>query len=99
AFFVLVLGSAITTAAQKQPTNWKAHAGWVAGLAVTADGKTLASVGSDRKVRLWDTASGKARATLVGHTDTVSAVAFDFTGQVLATADTVSVWPTRVARA
>jgi RNA polymerase sigma factor (sigma-70 family) len=37
------------------------HAGEVRAVALSADGRTLASTGSDQHVRLWDTATGKQR--------------------------------------
>jgi eukaryotic-like serine/threonine-protein kinase len=48
----------------------------VGALAFTADGKTLASGGVDRAVRLRDPDTGQERAALAGHTDTVLLVAF-----------------------
>jgi WD40 repeat protein len=48
----------------------------VGALAFTADGRTLASGGVDRAVRLRDPETGQERAALAGHTDTVLLVAF-----------------------
>lgn len=45
-------------------------------LAFTADGKTLASGGVDRVVRLRDPETGQERAALAGHTDIVLFIAF-----------------------
>jgi hypothetical protein len=44
-----------------KPTLLKAHKDWVRGLAVSADGKTLAALGGDTLVA-WDTATWKPRA-------------------------------------
>jgi WD40 repeat protein/serine/threonine protein kinase len=48
----------------------------VGALAFTEDGRTLASGGVDRTVRLRDPDTGQERAALAGHTDTVLLVAF-----------------------
>jgi hypothetical protein len=50
ALSLLVVVPAATPAADSKPVTWKAHAGWVGGLAFSPDGKTLASAGRDRKV-------------------------------------------------
>lgn len=45
----------------------KGHTNAVLGLAYSPDGKTLVSASSDATVRLWDSATGRARMVLRGH--------------------------------
>jgi WD40 repeat protein len=52
------------------------HTGAVTGAAFSGDGKTVATCGWDRTVRLWDAATGRPGAVLYGHTDRVSSVVF-----------------------
>jgi RNA polymerase sigma factor (sigma-70 family) len=54
---------------------------WVA---FSPDGKTLASAGGDGTIKLWETATGKERASLTGHKVTVHSVAFSPAGKTLA---------------
>jgi len=71
------------------------HDGPVTAVAVSADGKTIASAGVDRTVRLWDAATGTPRATLLGHRGPVLALAWSPDGKTLASASadrTVRLW-------
>jgi eukaryotic-like serine/threonine-protein kinase len=54
-------------------------------MTVSNDGTTFASLGTDRKVRLWDGASLTPGATLL-HLDNVASMAFSADGRTLATA-------------
>ena len=61
------------------------------------DGKTVAVAGS-RDVRLWESASGRARALLSGHTSTLRSVAYSRDGRRIVTASsdgTTRVWDAR----
>jgi WD40 repeat protein len=74
-----------------------AHKGAVTCLAVSADGKTLASGGTDKHVKLWRLDEEKSdlaeRLTLSGHTETVRCLAFSPDGKWLASGgDDQSVW-------
>ena len=86
------------TTASGQPTTaspLKGHNGQVNAVALSSDGRQLASASADNKVRPWDPASGQSTATLQGHTGAVNAVAFSPDGCQLASASddgTVHLW-------
>jgi WD40 repeat protein len=64
-------------------------------VALSADGQLLASGGEDGTVRLWDTTSGRALATLHEHTDGIWSVALSSDGRLLASGGgdgTLRVW-------
>jgi hypothetical protein len=72
-----------------------AHQGWVRSLAVSPDGKTLASCGNDHFVRLWSTADGRLLRELSGHECHVYDIAFHPRGRYLVSGDlkgVVKVW-------
>ena len=60
------------------------HARPVGDIAVSPDGRLLASASDDRTVKLWDTRSGRELRTLHGHQNHVRAVAFSPDGSLLA---------------
>ncbi|MDZ4401649.1 c-type cytochrome domain-containing protein [Prosthecobacter sp.] len=64
-------------------------------LAVSPDGKLIATGAYDQKIRLWDTATGKEVALLKGHNGAVNGLSFRPDGKVLASASadrTVKLW-------
>lgn len=71
------------------------HSAAVRGMVVSPDGRTLASVGNDAAVRLWNIASRQELKPLRGHQDTVTGVVFSPTGSIIATSSedkTVKLW-------
>jgi WD40 repeat protein len=73
----------------------EAHKGWVRAVAVSPDGKTVASCGNDNAVRLWKVTDGTLIRALEGHTSHVYNIAFHPDGTRLASCDlkgTVKDW-------
>jgi len=64
-----------------------AHDGWVRAVAVSPDGKTIASCGNDHSVKLWSAVDGKPLKTFTGHESHVYNVAFHPDGTRLASGD------------
>ena len=74
------------------------HFGSVLSAAFSPDSKTLATVGDDWNVRLWDVETKQVLHTLHGHTASVSSVAFSPNGKFLATGEfgtQVTLWDPR----
>jgi hypothetical protein len=53
-------------------------------VAITADGRMLATGGCDKTLRLWEVASGKQRRRIIGHESGVGSVDFSPDGKLLA---------------
>ena len=64
--------------------SWTAHADTIFDVAVSPDGKLLATAGADRLVKLWDLETHKELAKLEGHTAPILTLAFDEKGTQLA---------------
>lgn len=80
ASFTLGLAAVLPAAVAQPGQPVKAHAALVHALAVSPDGKTLATAGFDNTIKLWDIAADgtlKEKKVLTGHTGPVYAVAFD----------------------
>ena len=75
--------------------TFEAGKGLVLGVAVSPDGSRLASVGEDKTVRVWESATDREVLDLRGHTEWSQGVAFSPDGLRLASAGgdgTVRVW-------
>lgn len=66
----------------------------VRAVAFSADGKLLASGGSDKTIKLWDTATWQEMTTLIGHADTITSLTFSPVERTLLSAagNTIKLW-------
>lgn len=64
-----------------------AHVGWIRGLAVSPDNSTIASVGNDKILRLWNMASGEMIGEMRGHDRHIYSVSFHPSGTQLISGD------------
>lgn len=79
----------------RELTKLSGHRGEVWSVAFRADGRRLASAGSDQTVKVWDTVTDQELFSLAGHADKVWCVSFSTDGKRLASASadkTVKVW-------
>ncbi len=71
------------------------HRDTIYALALSPDGKTLATGSYDQQIKLWDTATGAEKKTLRGHNGAVFGLAFRPDGKILASASadrTIKLW-------
>lgn len=62
----------------------RGHESLIRGIAVSADGRYLASGGADQTVKLWETASGALIRTYRGHRKDINAIVFSPDGKTIA---------------
>ena len=75
------------------------HKDAVYSIAISPDGKTLASGSYDNRIVLWDVKSGRPERTLDGHNGAILGLAFRPDGNVLASASadrTVKLWDVKI---
>lgn len=71
------------------------HTGSIKTVAVSPNGRLMASAGEDRSIMLWDIASGKRIKKLTGHTGFIYSLSFSADSGVLVSGgadSTVCVW-------
>ncbi len=87
-----LFGVALAQAPAPQPTlSLKGHTDPVYSVAVSPDGKLLATGSFDKTIKIWDAATGQELRTLagkLGHTNLVLGVSFSPDGSSLATVST-----------
>jgi WD40 repeat protein len=78
----------------KDPVLFRGHTNTVYGVAFSADGKTMATAGADKTIRLWDVDT-RQRLALIRYTDRVTCLAFSADGKMLASGSsdmTITLW-------
>lgn len=85
-------------ASNKSMASLEAHTDNILAMALSPDGKLLATGGADNNAKVWDIASRKEMAKLEGHTSHIMALAFNPDGTQLATGGAdkeLKVWDVR----
>jgi WD40 repeat protein len=68
-----------------KPRKGFSHGNTIYDLAISPEGRTLATASRDGTAKLWNAASGELRAILKGHKGRVARLAFSLDGRTLAT--------------
>jgi len=78
--------------------KFQAHTEWIKSVAISPDGKWLASCSDDKTVKLWSMGTGACLATLKGHTNKVRYVTFTTDGNSIISSsfdETIRIWDRR----
>ncbi|KAL7925830.1 WD40-repeat-containing domain protein [Trichoderma austrokoningii] len=97
---------------QIKPTveyNWspylqtlRGHGSGVYSVAISSDGRYLASGSRDKTIKIWDVTTGKERQTLKGHKGSITSLAFTPDGHFLASGSedkTIKIWDKETGKA
>jgi COMPASS component SWD3 len=107
---LLATGSRCRSQGLKQRVVLPAHEEGVRCLAISPDGKTVATGSrhydhhtrrASGQLKLWDVETGKPRVELRGHTDGIEVLAFSPNGKILATGaarDAIKLWDVRTGK-
>jgi WD40 repeat protein len=82
-------------------TTVPAHVGEIVHLVFSADGRHIATAGTDAVARLWDGETAAPQQTLRGHAGRIETVAYSPDGRLVATAGfdrNINLWDTRDGR-
>lgn len=84
--------------ASMKPMQTYRQKAMVSGLALSANGRTMATASVDNLIKLWDVESGQELRTLRGHTNEPTRLALSADGGILVSAsaeNTIKVWDSR----
>ncbi len=101
ALLVVVFAQTIVRAEKPELVLQTGHSSVVTAIALSSDGKRIASGSLDKTVILWDVESGKQLRSFNGHTEFITAVALSPDGLLLAsgnTDDTIKLWQLNTGR-
>jgi WD40 repeat protein len=93
--FLTVLSGAFSQTLKLETVIQKGHSASVKTVAISPDGKILATGSRDKSVKLWDQQSGMEIRSLIGHDHTINGLSFSPNGLYLATSSadgTARVW-------
>ena len=93
--FLLMMSQAMCHAQMPELALQVGHSKPVRSVSFSPNGKTLASAGNDRIIKLWDVATGEVLRTLKGHTGAVESITFSPDGRTLASGSwdsTIKLW-------
>jgi WD40 repeat protein len=88
-------------ATAKEVRRWPEHPRTVYAVAISPEGKWLATGGWDSAIKLWDLATGLQRTVFQGHTGLILALNFSADGKSIASCSkdrTVRVWDVQGVR-